>query len=180
MENPACAAEFKKRHAEFIKLQRDCMFGVSLSSPPKSTEQHSVRSASSSGNRQACQIFRFAGRDSGNDFRQCSYVQGTVTAKPQNSELQHLKREALERNPTIRSDLPTAHAAFQRIPNRNLLRPSGNIHYYKEKGQYYVYDGPLESGVIETGGGIPTPTEAASVQRFAMTATALCDDYALL
>jgi hypothetical protein len=47
MENPARAAEFKKWHAEFIKLQRDSMVGGSQSSPLKSTEQHTVRSASS-------------------------------------------------------------------------------------------------------------------------------------
>jgi hypothetical protein len=35
MENPARAAKFNKRHAEFIKLQRDFMVGGSLSSPPK-------------------------------------------------------------------------------------------------------------------------------------------------
>ena len=169
MENPARAAEFNKRHAEFIKLQRDSMVGGSRSSPPKSTEQHSVRSANRGETREACQICCFAGRDSGHDFRQCPYVQGTVTAKPQNSDLQQLKREALENNPSMRSDSRTAHAAFQQTPNLDLLRPSGNILYYTEKGQHYVFDGPLESGCI--------PTAEEPERRIAMTATAFCADY---
>jgi hypothetical protein len=64
--------------------------------------------------------------------------------------MQHLKREALEINPSIRSDSLTAHAAFQRTPNQDLLSPGGNILYYTEKGQNCVFDGPLESGCTQT------------------------------
>ena len=148
MENPARSAEFNKRHVEFLKLQRDSMVGVSRSSHSKSPEQNSARSATV--NNEACQICCFAGRESGHDFRQCPYFQGAVTAQTQNSDLQQLKCEAIKHNPTIRSELSTAQTASQRLSTTDLIRPSGNILYYKEKGRFYVFDGPIESSKIKS------------------------------
>jgi len=174
ISDPDRKQEIDRKHAEIIKTQRESILSEAQTSARSTQESKdtitqpvanpAMRAANGSG---LCQICFSNGRDPVHNFMTCPYMHDAMKSPVQNSEVQALKREALgqESSSANSSEKSTAQMAVKRTPLHEAFqtRPSGNILYYKDDHGTWVFDGPLESGVIDT------PQEPES-NRIAMTA----------